>query len=287
MIHPQFDPVALHIWGPIQIQWYGLMYLAGFVAGLYLGLWRARKQAWRGFTPEQVQDLLFYIVVGIIVGGRMGYVLFYNLEQFFQNPLYLLRIWEGGMSFHGGFIGVALAVILFARKTGKPIFAVGDFVAPLVPPGIFFGRLGNFINGELWGRPTDVSWGMIFPQVDSLVRHPSQLYQMAGEGLGLFILMWWFSQKPRPHMAVSGLFMVGYGVFRTAVEFFREPDAHLGIRALGFLTQGMILSIPMILVGVLMLAWAYRRGQMNMLPPAVPSPAKKKRTGKPGKGKRT
>jgi phosphatidylglycerol:prolipoprotein diacylglycerol transferase len=180
-----------------------------------------------------------------------------------------------------------LAVILFARKTGKPIFAVGDFVAPLVPLGIFFGRLGNFINGELWGRPTDVSWGMIFPQVDSLVRHPSQLYQMAGEGIGLFILMWWFSQKPRPHMAVSGLFMVGYGVFRTAVEFFREPDAHLGIRALGFLTQGMILSIPMILVGVLMLAWAYRRGQMNMLPPAVSSPAKKKRTGKPGKGKRT
>ena len=291
MIHPQFDSVALHIWGPIQIQWYGLMYLAGFAAGLYLGLWRARKQAWRGFTPEQVQDLLFYIVVGIIVGGRLGYVLFYNLDQFFQDPLYLIRIWEGGMSFHGGFLGVAAAVILFARKTGKPIFAVGDFVAPLVPPGIFFGRLGNFINGELWGRSTDVSWGMIFPQVDSLVRHPSQLYQMAGEGLGLFILMWWFSQKPRPRMAVSGLFMVGYGVFRTAVEFFREPDAHLGIRALGFLTQGMILSIPMIVLGILMLVWAYRRGQMDMTSPTVTSlaktsPAKNKQRGKSSKGKR-
>lgn len=300
MIHPQFDPVALAL-GPLKIQWYGLMYLAGFAAGLYLGIWRARKQSWRGFTPEQVQDLLFYIVVGIIVGGRVGYVLFYNLSEFFQNPLYLFRIWEGGMSFHGGFLGVCLAVILFARKTGKPIFAVGDFVAPLVPPGIFFGRLGNFINGELWGRPTDVSWGMIFPQIDGLVRHPSQLYQMAGEGLGLFILMWWFSRNPRPRMAVSGLFIVGYGVFRTTAEFFREPDEHLGIRALGFLTQGMILSIPMILIGILMMVWAYRRNVFDTASAVEPSvtgstsastakagkTSSKKQSGKSGKGKRT
>jgi len=296
MIHPQFDPVALSL-GPLQIQWYGLMYLAGFAAGLYLGLWRARKQPWRGFTPEQVQDLLFYIVVGIIAGGRVGYVLFYNLDSFFQNPLYLLRIWEGGMSFHGGFLGVALAVILFARKTGKPIFTVGDFVAPLVPPGIFFGRLGNFINGELWGRPTDVPWGMVFPQVDTLVRHPSQLYQLAGEGAGLFILMWWFSRKPRPRMAVSAMFMIGYGLFRTVAEFFRQPDAQLGIRALGFLTQGMILSIPMILVGVLLLFWAYRLGQSGTVSAetdtgsadtqsASSKPPVKNKSTKPRKGKR-
>jgi len=258
MIHPQFDPVALHIWGPIQVQWYGLMYLLGFVAGLYLGIWRAKRQSWRGFTPEQVSDLLFYIVLGIVLGGRIGYVLFYHLDLFLQNPLYLIRIWDGGMSFHGGFIGVVLAVVLFAKRRNMAIFTVGDFVAPLVPPGLFFGRLGNFINGELWGRATDVPWGMVFPQVDGLTRHPSQLYQMAGEGLVLFLLLWWFSRKPRPRMAVSGFFMVGYGVLRIAAEFFREPDAHLGFQALGFVTQGMLLSLPMILIGVFMLIWAYR-----------------------------
>lgn len=258
MIHPQFDPVALHIWGPIQVQWYGLMYLLGFLAGLYLGIWRAKRQSWRGFTPEQVSDLLFYIVLGIVLGGRIGYVLFYHLDLFFQNPFYLIRIWDGGMSFHGGFLGVVIAVVLFARRRGMTIFTVGDFVAPLVPPGLFFGRLGNFINGELWGRPTDVPWGMIFPQVDGLTRHPSQLYQMAGEGLLLFVLLWWFSSKPRPRMAVSGFFMVGYGVLRIAAECFREPDAHLGFQAFDFVTQGMLLSLPMILVGVVMLVWAYR-----------------------------
>lgn len=283
MVHPQFDPVALHIWGPIQVQWYGLMYLLGFVAGLYLGIRRARRDPWRGFTPDQVSDLLFYIVVGIILGGRVGYVLFYHLDLFLADPLYLIRIWEGGMSFHGGFLGVALAVILFARKHQKPIFAVGDFVAPLVPPGIFFGRLGNFINGELWGRPTDVPWGMVFPQVDSLTRHPSQLYQMAGEGLGLFLLLWWFSMKPRPRMAVVGLFMAGYGVFRTAAEFFRQPDAHLGFQALGFLTQGMILSIPMILIGAALLAYSYRKPVYDIYQP----PAAEKKGGKSKKqGKR-
>ncbi len=281
MIHPQFDPVALHIWGPIKIQWYGLMYLLGFIAGMYLGIWRAKRQPWRGFTPEQVSDLLFYIVLGIVFGGRIGYVFFYNIDLFLQDPIYLIRIWDGGMSFHGGFLGVVLAVILFARRHNKAMFQVGDFVAPLVPPGLFFGRLGNFINGELWGRPTDVPWGMIFPQVDGLTRHPSQLYQMAGEGLGLFILLWWFSHKPRPRKAVTGLFMVGYGVFRIAAEFFRQPDEHLGIRALGFLTQGMLLSVPMILIGILLLVWAYRHPVFETAPePESAKGGKRKKQGK-------
>lgn len=282
MIHPQFDPVALQL-GPLQIQWYGLMYLLGFGAGLALGIWRAKRQQWWGFTANQVQDLLFYIVLGIIIGGRLGYVLFYQIDLLAQNPLYLLRIWEGGMSFHGGFLGVVIAVIVFARRHNMPIFAVGDFVAPLVPPGIFFGRLGNFINGELWGRPTESAWGMVFPRVDDVLRHPSQLYQMAGEGLALFLLLWWYSNKPRPRRAVAAMFMIGYGVFRTAAEFFRQPDAHLGIRALGFLTQGMILSIPMIVVGVLLLVIAYRQGQQPA-PIAADVAAPKKRSRKKGKG---
>ncbi len=257
MVHPQFDPIAFSI-GPLSIHWYGIMYLLGFLAGQYLGIWRAGRDAWRNFTPDEVKDLLFYIVVGIILGGRIGYVLFYHMDLFLQNPLYLLKINEGGMSFHGGFLGVAAAVILFARNKKKHIFTVGDFVAPLVPPGIFFGRFGNFINGELWGRPTDVAWGMIFPNVDSLTRHPSQLYQMAGEGFLLFVFLWWFSRKPRPRMSVAAMFMIGYGVLRTSAEFFREPDAHIGYLLGGYLTQGMLLSLPMVLIGVVMMVFAYK-----------------------------
>lgn len=259
MVHPQFDPIALSI-GPLAIHWYGIMYLLGFLAGQYLGIWRAGRDAWRNFTTDQVKDLLFYIVLGIIIGGRLGYVFFYHFDLFLDNPLYLFKINQGGMSFHGGFLGVAAAVILFARRHKKSIFTVGDFVAPLVPPGILFGRFGNFLNGELWGRPTDVSWGMIFPQAgDAIVRHPSQLYQMAGEGLLLFILLWWFSQKPRPRMAVSAAFMIGYGVLRTAAEFFRQPDAHIGYLLGGYLTQGMLLSVPMVLIGITMIVFAYKR----------------------------
>lgn len=266
MVHPQFDPIALSL-GPLKIHWYGLMYLAGFFAGQYLGIWRANRDAWRGFTADQVKDLLFYIVVGIIVGGRVGYVFFYQFELFLQSPLYLFKINQGGMSFHGGFLGVAVAVLLFAKHKKKRIFEVGDFVAPLVPPGIFFGRFGNFWNGELWGRPTDVSWGMIFPQSgDLLVRHPSQIYQMAGEGLLLFVLLWWYSQKPRPRMAVSAAFMVGYGVFRTAAEFFRQPDEHIGYLMGGYFTQGMLLSIPMVIIGVVMLVIAYRNAEVTPQP---------------------
>lgn len=280
MVHPQFDPIALSI-GPLAIHWYGIMYLLGFLAGQYLGIWRAGRDAWRNFTTDQVKDLLFYIVLGIIIGGRLGYVFFYHFDLFLDNPLYLFKINEGGMSFHGGFLGVAGAVILFARRHKKNIFTVGDFVAPLVPPGIFFGRFGNFINGELWGRPTDVSWGMIFPQAgDTIARHPSQLYQMAGEGLLLFILLWWFSQKPRPRMAVSAAFMIGYGVLRTAAEFFRQPDVHIGYLLGGYLTQGMLLSIPMILVGLAMIIFAYKRPVSEEVVSETPEPKAAKKTKK-------
>lgn len=271
MVHPQFDPVFFSI-GPLAIHWYGIMYLLGFLAGQYLGIWRAGRDAWRNFTPDEVKDFLFYVVMGIIIGGRVGYVLFYHLDLFFQNPLYLFKINEGGMSFHGGFLGVAAAVILFAWHKKKPIFTVGDFVAPLVPPGILFGRFGNFLNGELWGRSTDVPWGMIFPQAgDQLVRHPSQLYQMAGEGFLLFVFLWWFSSKSRPRMAVSAMFMIGYGLLRTAAEFFRQPDAHIGYLLGGYFTQGMLLSIPMIFIGVIMMIMAYRKPVYD----EAPMPAKK------------
>jgi phosphatidylglycerol:prolipoprotein diacylglycerol transferase len=266
MVHPQFDPIAISI-GPLAIHWYGIMYLLGFLAGQYLGIWRAGRDAWRNFTPDEVKDLLFYIVVGIILGGRIGYVFFYHMDLFVQNPLYLFKINEGGMSFHGGFLGVAVAVILFARHKKKAIFSVGDFVAPLVPPGILFGRFGNFINGELWGRPTDVSWGMIFPQAgDGILRHPSQLYQMAGEGFLLLVFLWWWSSKPRPRMSVSAMFMIGYGVLRTAAELYRQPDAHLSNLVADFFTRGMMLSIPMIIIGAIMMVYAYRNPVYDQVP---------------------
>jgi phosphatidylglycerol:prolipoprotein diacylglycerol transferase len=265
MVHPQFDPIAFSL-GPLSIHWYGIMYLLGFLAGQYLGIWRAGRDAWRNFSVDEVKDLLFYIVVGIIIGGRFGYVFFYHMDLFLQNPLYLFKINEGGMSFHGGFLGVAGAVILFARKTHKAIFSVGDFVAPLVAPGILLGRFGNFLNGELWGRPTDVPWAMIFPQAgDAIARHPSQLYQMAGEGLLLLVFVWWWSAKPRPRMAVSAMFMIGYGLLRTAAEFFRQPDQHIGYLMGGYLTQGMLLSLPMIVIGAAMMVFAYRHPVFDTL----------------------
>lgn len=283
MIHPQFNPVAFEL-GPLAIHWYGLMYLAGFLAGQYLGIWRAKRDLWRGFSPDEVKDLLFYIVLGIIIGGRVGYVFFYHIDLFLQNPLYLFKITQGGMSFHGGFLGVAAAVILFARHKNKAIFQVGDFVAPLVPPGILFGRFGNFINGELWGRPTEASWGMIFPQAgDAVLRHPSQLYQMAGEGFLLLVFLWWWSRKPRPRMSVSAMFMIGYGVLRTAAEFFRQPDAHIGYLLGGYLTQGMLLSLPMIVLGIVMIVIAYRHPVMDIAEPAAVGKGKKNSKKKAGK----
>jgi phosphatidylglycerol:prolipoprotein diacylglycerol transferase len=256
--HPEFDPVAISL-GPLKIHWYGLTYLVGFLVGWWLGRLRTRKP-WSPLTEEQMGDLLFYIALGVILGGRFGYVVFYNFDQFLADPLWLLRVWEGGMAFHGGLLGVLVAMWWFGRKIGRTFFQIADFVAPLVPVGLGAGRIGNFINGELWGKPTDVPWGMVFPQApDALARHPSQLYQFALEGVLLFILLWWFSARPRPRMAVSGLFLTLYGVFRFAVEFVRQPDPQLGYLAFDWLTMGQVLSLPMIVAGAGMIMFAYRR----------------------------
>ena len=258
LVHPDFDPVAFSL-GPLHVRWYGLMYLLGFLAGWALGRYRARRPN-SGWTAEQMDDLVFYIALGVILGGRIGYILFYSFGTFLDNPLALFRIWEGGMSFHGGFLGVLLAMALFARKHHKGFWPTMDFVAPLIPPGLFFGRIGNFINGELWGRVTDLPWGMVFRQPgDGLPRHPSQLYQAALEGVALFVIVWLFSARPRPTMAVSGVFALGYGVFRFLVEFVRQPDAQLGYLAFGWVTMGQVLSLPLIAVGIILLALAYRR----------------------------
>lgn len=255
--HPQFDPIALKL-GPLAVRWYGLMYLLGFVAGLLLGRYRARRRPDLGWTYSDIDDLLFYCVIGVVLGGRLGYVLFYKLADYAASPLSVFAVWEGGMSFHGGFIGVIVAMAVFARRHGKRWLAVTDFIAPLVPPGLGFGRIGNFINAELWGRPTELPWAVVFPNADSLSRHPSQLYECALEGVVLFALLWWFSARPRPVGAVSGLFLAGYGSVRFAVEFTREPDAFLGLLA-GGLSMGQWLSLPMVAAGIAMLFWAHRR----------------------------
>lgn len=255
--HPQIDPVAISL-GPLKIHWYGLTYLAGFAIGWWLGRLRARRPG-SPLNEEQVSDLLFYIALGVILGGRFGYVIFYNFDQFLADPVWLLRVWEGGMSFHGGLIGVILAMWWYGRKLGCGFFRLADFVAPLVPVGLGAGRLGNFINGELWGRPTDMPWGMVFQTApDALARHPSQLYQFALEGVVLFTALWLFSSKPRPVMAVSGLFLVLYGSFRVVTEFFRQPDPQLGYLAFDWLTMGQLLSLPMVLAGAAMMILAYR-----------------------------
>ncbi len=258
LIHPDFDPVAFSL-GPLHVRWYGLMYLLGFLAGWALGRHRV-KQPNSGWTVEQMDDLVFYIALGVILGGRIGYVLFYGFGNFLRDPLTLFRVWEGGMSFHGGFLGVLLAMTLFARRHHKAFWRTMDFVAPLIPLGLFFGRIGNFINGELWGRVTDLPWGMVFRQTgDGLPRHPSQLYEAALEGVALFLIVWLFSAKPRPTMAVSGVFALSYGIFRFLVEFVRQPDPQLGYLAFGWLTMGQLLSLPLIVLGVMLLTLAYRR----------------------------
>jgi phosphatidylglycerol:prolipoprotein diacylglycerol transferase len=258
LTHPQFDPIALQL-GPLGIHWYGLMYLIGFLSLLWLGKWRARTQPERGWQAAEIDDILFYGALGVIIGGRLGYVVFYQPVYYLSHPLEIAYLWQGGMSFHGGFLGVLVAMVLFARKTGKRWLAVMDFVAPLVPLGLGAGRLGNFINAELWGRTTDVAWGMVFPQVDQLARHPSQLYQFALEGIVLFVMLWWYSNKPRPVGAVSGLFLIGYGSFRFLVEFTREPDSFLGLLTFG-LSMGQWLSLPMIAAGIWMMRRAMGKG---------------------------
>jgi len=257
MLHyPEIDPVALAL-GPLKIHWYGIMYLIGFVSAWYLGRIKAKKIGW---NPEQIDDLIFYGAMGVVLGGRFGYVLFYNFPAFADNPLILFKIWQGGMSFHGGLLGVLVAMFLFGKKYKHGFFEMTDFVAPLVPIGLGAGRIGNFINGELWGKPTDSAFGMLVPGLGDMPRHPSQLYEAALEGLVLFLLLWVYSIKPKPTMAVSGLFLIGYGAFRFVVEFVRLPDAHIGYLAFGWLTMGQILTVPMLLLGAFLMMKAYQKG---------------------------
>jgi phosphatidylglycerol:prolipoprotein diacylglycerol transferase len=253
LAYPQIDPVILRL-GPLAIRWYGLMYLVGFCAGWLLGRHRARRPG-SGWTAVQVDDLITYLLLGVVVGGRLGYVLFYDLSGFLADPLSLFMIWQGGMSFHGGFLGVLAAVGLFCRRTGKSFWQVADFTAPLAPLGLLAGRIGNFINGELWGKPSTAPWAMVFPDPRSglVPRHPSQLYEAGLEGLLLFAIVWFYSARPRPTGAVSGVFCVCYGLFRFLVEFVRVPDPQLGYLALGWLTMGQLLSLPLIAFGVWLL----------------------------------
>ncbi|AIO40195.1 prolipoprotein diacylglyceryl transferase [Burkholderia sp. AU19243] len=292
IIHPNFDPVAIHL-GPLAVRWYGLMYLVGFIAAIVVGRIRLKLPhvAAQGWTVKDIDDMMFYGVLGTVLGGRLGYVLFYKADFYLSHPLDVFKVWEGGMSFHGGFLGVTLAMVLFAWQRKRHWLQVTDFVAPMVPTGLAAGRLGNFINGELWGRVTDpgAPWAMLFPgamrddaawlpkhpalvekwhladvfmQYQMLPRHPSQLYEIALEGIALFFVLFFFARKPRPMGAVSALFLIGYGLARFTVEFAREPDDFLGLLALG-LSMGQWLSLPMIVAGIALLVWAYRRRTVN------------------------
>ena len=269
------NPIAVSL-GPVQVHWYGIMYLIGFAMAWWLG--QRRRAAGRlPVSADQFSDLAFYAMLGVILGGRIGYMVFYDTSELIHHPLALFRVWEGGMSFHGGLLGVLAGALIWSRRNHLNFFDVMDFVAPLVPIGLGLGRLGNFIGGELWGRHTDASWGMIFPraleslgktrddlhqmylagQLDNEARHPSQLYEFCLEGVVLFAVLWLYSRKPRPRYAVSGLFALLYGSFRFGVEFVREPDVQLGFIAFDWLTMGQILSLPLILIGIVLL-WLSR-----------------------------
>ncbi|MCK2184406.1 prolipoprotein diacylglyceryl transferase [Halomonas getboli] len=253
--YPDIDPVAISL-GPLQVHWYGLMYVIGFIAAWWLGRRRAPRI---GLNGDDVGDLIFYAALGVVLGGRLGYAIFYGLDQWLADPLWIFRVWDGGMSFHGGLIGVLLASLYFARKKRLAFLALTDFVAPLVPIGLGAGRIGNFINHELPGRVTDVPWGLVFPGQGPEPRHPSSLYEAALEGAVLFAVLWWVSSTPRRRGLMSGLFLTLYGIFRIGVEFVRRPDPQLGFIAFGWVTQGMLLSLPMIVAGVALMAWSRGR----------------------------
>ncbi|MEX0733120.1 MAG: prolipoprotein diacylglyceryl transferase [Steroidobacteraceae bacterium] len=254
LTYPDIDPVAFAI-GPLKIHWYGLMYVVGFIAGWWLARRRA-AQPGSTWKPVDVDDLIFFAAIGVIAGGRLGWILLYGFDSIRQYPWSLIRVWEGGMSFHGGLVGVMVAVALFARRRGRHVADVFDFTAPLPAIGLFAGRIGNFINGELWGKPTAAPWGM---QVDGKVLHPSQLYEAILEGVVLFAVLWWFTSKPRPRLAPAGLFLTLYALFRMAVEFVRVPDSHIGYLAFDWLTMGQLLSLPVLATGLAMLAWSQAR----------------------------
>jgi len=271
MHYPVIDPILFAL-GPLTIRWYGLAYLAGFVLCWWLGTLRARKPG-SGWDADAVSDLVFYGAVGAVLGGRIGYVLFYGFDQLLRDPLWLFRVWDGGMSFHGGLLGVIVAMWWFGRRTSRSFFQVSDFLAPLVAPGLGFGRLGNFANTELPGRMTDSAFGMIYPcsadairsinplctgQWETFARHPSPLYQAFAEGVVLFIVVWLVSARPRAAGVVSGVFLAGYGVMRFCTEFFRQPDSHLGFLAFDWLTMGQLLSLPMVIIGILIAVYARR-----------------------------
>lgn len=287
------DPIAFQL-GPVAVHWYGIMYLLGFAAAWFLGQYRIRAGRLPGVDDNAYGDLMFYAMLGVVLGGRIGYILFYDLSTYVAHPLQVFKIWQGGMSFHGGLVGVMVASLLWARRRGLHFFDVFDFIAPLVPPGLGFGRLGNFINGELWGKPTDGQWGVVFPQslppllanldhpalraqfqsgaLNVFAKHPSQLYQAALEGVALFVILWWYSRKPRPRYAVGGLFALLYGVFRFAVEFVRLPDEQIGYLAFGWLTMGQVLSLPLIAIGLFWL-WLSRRSPTLRPVPVTGDPA--------------
>src|SRR6188768_4114711 len=259
IVYPDFDPVAIAV-GPVKVHWYGLMYVVGFIAGWWLA---RRRAAMPGSTWKavDVDDLIFFAAVGVIVGGRLGWILVYGFDTIREDPLNIIRVWQGGMSFHGGLAGVMIAVALFAKRRGRHVADVFDFTAPLPAIGLCAGRIGNFINGELWGKPTDVAWGF---QVNGEVRHATQLYEAALEGVVLFCILWWFTSKPRPRLAPAGLFLIVYSLARITVEFWRLPDLHMNEAAEGYLvghwfTMGMLLSLPMLLVGIALMVMAYKR----------------------------
>ena len=244
------NPIAFSA-GPIHVHWYGLMYLLGFSLAWLFARWRVKRYH-LPWTPIQISDLIFYAGLGAVLGGRVGYMVFYNTYELLHDPFAIVKIWQGGMSFHGGLVGVIIAIGLYAHHIKRPFWVVADFTCPLVPLGLAAGRIGNFINGELWGRPTNVPWSMVFPEADNLSRHPSQLYECGLEGLLLFIIVAGYARKPRPAGCVSALFLMGYALCRFSIEFFRQPDSQIGFVIFPWMTMGQLLSAPMFMVGLVL-----------------------------------